>query len=289
MFDTQKVLAEFGFQSIQPGACSGASQWHSSEGRSAFQAVNPADETVTATLTGASAEDYEAIMRDALAAQQTWRLVPAPRRGELVARIGSLIEDHMDGIAALVALDTGKSLMEAKGEVRECIDMAAMANGQSRMLYGFTQQSQRARHRMYDQWLPLGVTGVISAYNFPAAVWAQNGFLAAIGGNTVVWKPSPKVPLTALGIQALCNQAMREMRFEGVFSLFIPGDNETAELLLADARVAMVSFTGSSRVGHRVAALVGADLGRRYMLECSGNNGCIVDETADLELAARSI
>jgi hypothetical protein len=142
---------------------------------------------------------------------------------------------------------------------------------------------------MYDQWLPLGVVGVISAYNFPAAVWAQNGFLAAIGGNTVIWKPSPKVPLTAIGIQHLCNQAMKELGQQGVFSLFIPQDNAVAERLVADRRVAMVSFTGSTAVGRKVAQIVGATLGRRYMLECSGNNGCIIDETADLKLAARSI
>ena len=289
MFDTKDVLAEFGFQAVQPGACSGAGQWSGVAGRSVFDVVNPADETVTARLAGASVDDYEIIVRDALAAHQTWRMVPAPRRGELVARIGDLIEEHMDGVAAMVALDTGKSLMEAKGEVRECIDMAGLAAGQSRMLYGFTQQSQRARHRMYDQWLPLGVVGVISAYNFPAAVWAQNGFLAAIGGNTVIWKPSPKVPLTAIAIQYLCNQAMKEMNFPGVFSLFVPHDNAIAERLIADRRVAMVSFTGSTAVGRKVANLVGSTLGRRYMLECSGNNGCIVDETADLKLAARSI
>ena len=289
MFETKDILAQFGFQAIQPGACSGAGRWGDVAGRTVFDAVNPADETVTARLAGASAQDYEAIVRDALAAHQTWRVVPAPRRGELVARIGDLIEQNLDGVAALVALDTGKSLMEAKGEVRECIDMAGMAAGQSRMLYGFTQQSQRARHRMYDQWLPLGVVGVISAYNFPAAVWAQNGFLAAIGGNTVIWKPSPKVPLTSIGIQHLCNQAMKEMGFPGVFSLFVPNDSAIAELLIADRRIAMVSFTGSTAVGRKVANIVGSTLGRRYMLECSGNNGCIVDETADLKLAARSI
>ena len=228
-------------------------------------------------------------MREALEAHRAWRMVPPPRRGELVARIGDLIEKNLEGVAALVALDTGKSMMEARGEVRECIDMAGLAAGQSRMLYGFTQQSQRARHRMYDQWLPLGVVGVISAYNFPAAVWAQNGFLAAIGGNSVIWKPSPKVPLTAIGIQHLCNQATKEMGQPGVFSLFVPRDNAVAELLVADRRIAMVSFTGSTAVGRKVAQIVGSTLGRRYMLECSGNNGCIVDETADLKLAARSI
>jgi len=289
MFDVNHVLAEFDFAAIQPGACSGAGQWSSTTGRPVFDAINPSDESVTGRIAGATAEDYETLVRASLAAHQTWRMVPAPKRGELVARIGGLIEEHMEGVAAMVALDTGKSMMEARGEVRECIDMAGMAAGQSRMLYGFTQQSQRAKHRMYDQWLPLGVVGVISAYNFPAAVWAQNGFLAAIGGNSVIWKPSPKVPLTAIAIQHLCNQAMQELGFGGVFSLFVPQDNAVAELLLADPRIAMISFTGSSAVGRKVANMVGSTLGRRYMLECSGNNGCIVDETADLKLAARSI
>jgi len=289
MFDTQQVLSQFQIQPVHGGACTGSGGWSATQDRQVFAAVNPADGTVTARVAGATAQDYEAVMATAAVAHKRWRMVPAPRRGELVARIGELAEAHLDALAAVVTLDTGKSLMEAKGEVRELIDMATLAAGQSRMLYGFTQQSQRAKHRMYDQWLPLGVVGVISAYNFPAAVWAQNGFLAAIGGNTVVWKPSPKVPLTALALQHLSNQAMREMGFEGVFTLFIPEDNQVAELLVADPRAALISFTGSSAVGRKVADIVGGTLGRRYMLERSGNNGCIVDETADLKLAARSI
>jgi len=289
MFDTQEVLRQFGIQPIHAGACSGPQGWSTTEGRELIDAVNPADETMTARVSGANAGDYEEVMAAAVATQRSWRMVPAPRRGELVLRIGQLATEHLEGLAAIVALDTGKSLMEARSEVKELVDMATFAAGQSRMLYGFTQQSQRAKHRMYDQWLPLGVVGVISAYNFPAAVWAQNGFLAAIGGNTVVWKPSPKVPLTALALQHLSNIAMEEMGFEGVFTLFIPESNELAELLVADARVALVSFTGSTGVGRKVASVVGRTLGRRYMLECSGNNGCIVDETADLKLAARSI
>jgi aldehyde dehydrogenase (NAD+) len=289
MFDTQEVLRQFGIQPIHAGACSGPQGWSTTEDRALIDAVNPADETVTARVAGANAVDYEKMMAVAVATQQSWRMVPAPRRGELVLRIGELATEHLEGLAAIVALDTGKSLMEARSEVKELVDMATFAAGQSRMLYGFTQQSQRAKHRMYDQWLPLGVVGVISAYNFPAAVWAQNGFLAAIGGNAVVWKPSPKVPLTALALQHLSNIAMQEMGFEGVFTLFIPESNELAELLVADARVALVSFTGSTTVGRKVASVVGRTLGRRYMLECSGNNGCIVDETADLKLAARSI
>jgi len=289
MFDTQEVLRQFGIQPNHPGACSGPNGWSTTADRALIDAVNPSDETVTARVAGANAQDYDGVLAAAVAAQQSWRMVPAPQRGELVMRIGQLAAEHLEGLAAIVALDTGKSLMEARSEVKELVDMATFAAGQSRMLYGFTQQSQRAKHRMYDQWLPLGVVGVISAYNFPAAVWAQNGFLAAIGGNTVVWKPSPKVPLTALALQHLSNIAMAEMGFEGVFTLFIPASNELAELLVTDTRVALVSFTGSSTVGRKVASVVGRTLGRRYMLECSGNNGCIVDETADLKLAARSI
>ena len=289
MFKTEDVLKRLEIDRVHAGACSTPHGWSSTNGRRTFNAICPADETVTLQIAGASAQDYETVVSDAVAAHRRWRMVPPPRRGELVARIGSLVEEHLDDLAALIALDTGKSLMEASGELREVIDMATMAAGQSRMLYGFTQQSQRTKHRMYDQWLPLGVVGIISAYNFPAAVWAQNGFLAAIGGNTVVWKPSPKVPVTALGLQHLCNIAMKELGFDGVFSLFLPEDNDTAELLLKDQRVALISFTGSSNVGRKVANIVGGTLGRRYMLECSGNNGCIVDETADLKLAARSI
>lgn len=289
MFDVKSVLAKFEIGDVHPGAYWSGAGWSAVEGRLRIDAINPADETVVSQVAAADASDYEQLVERSIEAQRSWRMVPAPRRGELVARIGELIAEHIEGLAAIVALDTGKSLMEARGELRECIDMSVMAAGQSRMLYGFTQQSQRAKHRMYDQWLPLGVAGIISAYNFPAAVWAQNGFLAAIGGNTVIWKPSPKVPLTAIAIQHLCNIAMKEKNQPGVFSLFIPDDNATAELMVADPRVAFISFTGSSGVGRKIANLVGSQLGRRYMLECSGNNGCIVDETADLELAARSI
>lgn len=289
MFDVQQTLAAFDLRPVHPGACTGTQGWTAVEGRNAFDAVNPADGTVIMRIAGATADDYERVVVASLEAQRRWRMVPAPRRGELVLRIGQLVEEHIEPLAAVVALDTGKSLMEARGELREVIDMSVMAAGQSRMLYGFTQQSQREKHRMYDQWLPLGVAGIISAYNFPAAVWAQNGFLAAIGGNTVIWKPSPKVPVTALAIQQMCNRAMDEIGYPGIFSLFVPEDNAVAELLLADVRVPFISFTGSSGVGRKVAHMVGSHLGRRYMLECSGNNGCIVDETADLELAVRSI
>lgn len=289
MFDAEQAFRKLGIEPLNSGAYCSDGGWSQPRKDDAFEAINPATETPLALVTNATRSDYCRIIECAVAAQKRWRMVPAPVRGELVNRIGQLVSEHHDALGALVSLDTGKSIMEGKAEVKEVIDMATMAAGQSRMLYGFTQQSQRERHRMYDQWLPLGVAGIVTAYNFPAAVWAQNGFLAAIGGNTVIWKPSPKVPLTAIGLQHLANRAMTEMGHEGVFSMFVTEDNSVAEKMVADPRVALVSFTGSSGVGRKVANIVGSTLGRRYMLECSGNNGCIVDETADLELAAAAI
>ncbi len=289
MFDTQAVLKKFDIQDIHSGTYVHTAGWGPIQGRDVFDAVCPADGQVVARVASSNADDYEALVAASQEAQKRWRMVPAPRRGELVLRIGQLIHQNIKELAGINALDTGKSFMECSAELKECVDMATMAAGQSRMLYGYTQQSQRAKHRMYDQWLPLGVVGVISAYNFPAAVWAQNGFLSAIGGNTVIWKPSPKVPLTAIAIQKLVNQAEEEMGLQGVFSLFIPKDDAVAELMLHDTRLPLISFTGSTGVGRKVAQIVGGTLGRRYLLECSGNNGVIIDETADLKLAARSI
>lgn len=289
MFNTKEILTHFNLNETHSGTYTTSIGWGQADRDNTFDVISPVDGNVVTQLTPSSADDYNKIIEDAVQVQKTWRMVPAPRRGELILRIGQLIAQNMDKLAAIVAIDTGKSLMECRGELKECVDMATLAAGQSRMMYGYSQQSQRPKHRMYDQWLPLGVVAVISAYNFPAAVWAQNGFLSAIGGNTVIWKPSPKVPLTAIALQKLANQAMEEFDMPGVFSLFIPDDNDVAELLLHDEKINLVSFTGSTAVGRKVAKYVGSSLGRRYMLECSGNNGCIVDETADLALAARSI
>jgi aldehyde dehydrogenase (NAD+) len=217
-----------------------------------------------------------------------WRSVPAPRRGELVRLIGERLRRHKDALGTLVSLETGKIKQEGDGEVQEMIDIADFAVGQSRMLYGLTMHSERPRHRMYEQWHPLGVVGVVTAFNFPVAVWAWNAFIAAVAGNTVVWKPSPKAPLCALAVQALCNQAMEETGHRGVFSLFLTDRAELAERFAADPRVALVSFTGSSAAGRRVAQAVAARTGR-CLLECSGNNAVIVDETADLGLAVPAI
>ncbi|MDH5575875.1 MAG: aldehyde dehydrogenase family protein, partial [Nitrospirota bacterium] len=185
-------------------------------------------------------------------------------------------------------MEVGKIKAEGDGEVQEMIDMADFAVGQSRMLYGVTMPSERARHRMYEQWHPLGVVGVITAFNFPVAVWAWNAFLAAIAGDTVVWKPSPKAPLCALAVQHICHQVMKAQGVPEIFSVFITDQVELAQTMVADNRLPLISFTGSVPVGRKVAKAVGQRLGRS-LLELSGNNAVIVDETADLDLAIPAI
>lgn len=284
-----EILASLGLKDINPGACSGPNGWSAVDPSNAFASINPSTEGEIARISPASSADMKKAIDTAAETFKSWRMVPAPKRGELIGRIGELLAEHKDALGALLALETGKSITEGKGEIGEMVDMAKFAVGQSRMLYGYTMQSQRNDHRMYDQWLPLGVVGIITAYNFPAAPWSWNALVAAVCGNTVVWKPSPKVALPAIAIQHLCNQAMSELGYEGVFSLVVPSDESISEELVRDKRVSLVSFTGSSRIGRRVSQILAEDLGRRHLLECSGNNGCILDESADLDLSIAAI
>ena len=214
--------------------------------------------------------------------------MPAPQRGQVVREIGEALRAKKDALGSLVSLEVGKIKAEGDGEVQEMIDMADFAVGQSRMLYGFTMQSERARHRMSEQWHPLGVVGIITAFNFPVAVWAWNAFLAAIAGDTVIWKPSPKAPLCALAVQHLCNQVLEEHRLPGIFSVYIAERVELAKKMVNDSRIPLISFTGSVPVGREVAQVVAGRLGRT-LLELSGNNAVIIDETADLNLAIPAI
>ena len=202
--------------------------------------------------------------------------------------LGDALRAAKDDLGALVTLENGKIKAEGLGEVQEMIDIADFAVGQSRMLYGLTMHSERPQHRMYEQWHPLGVVGIISAFNFPVAVWAWNSFLAAICGNASVWKPSPKTPLTAIAVQHICNKVMREHKLPAIFQLFIDAGTELATRFVDDRRVALVSFTGSTAVGRNVAERVARRLGKA-LLELGGNNAIIVDESADLKLAVPSI
>ncbi len=262
--------------------------WLKTRDAGVIESLNPATGELIANAYASSAKDYERVICESVAAQREWARVPAPQRGEVIRQIGNVLRENKDALGSLVAMEMGKIKQEADGEVQEMIDIADLAVGQSRMLYGNTMHSERPEHRMYEQWHPLGVVGVISAFNFPVAVWAWNAFIAAICGNTVVWKPSSKTPLCAIAVQQICNQVLEKMGYAGIFSLFLPADTDLAQRFVDDRRVALVSFTGSSRVGHEVATRVSRRLGR-YLLECSGNNAIIVDESANLELAIPAI
>jgi len=243
---------------------------------------------VLAEVATAGAAHYDAVLMSAAKAALAWREVPAPKRGEAVRRLGLLVREHKDALGTLVALENGKIKAEGDGEVQEMIDIADFAVGQSRMLYGKTMHSERAAHRMYEQWHPLGVVGVITAFNFPVAVWAWNAMLAAVCGNATVWKPSPKTPLAAIAVQRLCNQIIDELDLPPIFTLLIDSGRELGERLVADQRAALVSFTGSSAVGRRIAQSIAGRFGK-CLLECSGNNAIIVAEDADLDLVIPAV
>lgn len=282
------VLHELGLKSVNPGACSGRGDWVATTTEGLLNSVNPATGKVLAQVNLCSARDYDALIQESQRAFQEWRQVPAPRRGEVIRLIGDALRAKKHALGSLVSMEVGKIKAEGEGEVQEMIDMADFAVGQSRMLYGLTMPSERPGHRMFEQWHPLGVVGVITAFNFPVAVWAWNAFLAAIAGDTVVWKPSPKAPLCALAVQHICRQVMEEQGLPGIFSVFVTDQVELAKTMVADERVPLISFTGSVPVGRQVAKVVGRRLGRS-LLELSGNNAVIVDETADLNVAIPAI
>ncbi|ALA60786.1 aldehyde dehydrogenase family protein [Nitrospira moscoviensis] len=281
------ILEELGLSDVNAGGGTGR-WWAAGERDRLIESVNPATGQPIAAVRPCTPDDYRRIVRDAAEAFARWRMVPAPKRGECVRLIGEALRDKKDRLGTLVSLEVGKIKAEGDGEVQEMIDMADFAVGQSRMLAGLTLQSERARHRMFEQWHPLGPVGVITAFNFPVAVWAWNAFLAAVAGDTVVWKPSPKAALCAIAVQHICNRVMEQEGWPGIFSLFITDRTELAQAMVEDRRLPLISFTGSVPVGRQVASTVARRLGRT-LLELSGNNAVIVDETADMDLAVRAI
>lgn len=282
------LLGRLGLSAVHPGAWSGSQGWSAATEGATIPVHNPADGELIAQVRPASVADYEAVLSSAVAAAALWRAVPAPKRGEAVRLLGAALRRNKSDLGTLVSLENGKILAEGLGEVQEMIDIADFAVGQSRMLYGLTMHSERAQHRMYEQWHPLGVVGIISAFNFPVAVWSWNALLAAVCGNASVWKPSPKTPLTALAVQQLCNRVMKDEGLPPIFQLFIDAGTELATRFVEDRRVALLSFTGSTAVGRRVGERVAARLGKS-LLELGGNNAVIVDETASLDLAVPAI
>ncbi len=282
----QEVLTRLEITPVNSGACWGI--WIPEPAGGEMASVDPTDGSEIARVKMAGPDDYEQVIRNAAAAFLDWRHLPAPKRGQIVREIGDELRRNKDDLGALVSLETGKIIAEGKGEVQEMIDIADFALGLSRQLYGPTMASERPAHRMYEQWHPLGVVGVVTAFNFPVAVWSWNAFIAAVCGDTVVWKPSSDTPLTAIAVQKICNRVLERHGWKGVFNLVIGKGSSVGERFLADRRVPLVSATGSCHMGYRVAEVVSKRLGRT-ILELGGNNGVIVMDDANLDLALRAI
>jgi len=282
-----EILKGLGIAAVNPGAWSGDG-WHAAADAPLVQSLDPATGELIASVRAATEADYERVAASAAAAFQKWRDVPAPRRGEAVRLVGNALRAKKDLLGGLVSLEMGKIKAEGDGEVQEMIDMADFAVGQSRMLYGLAMHSERPGHRMYEQWHPLGVVGIISAFNFPVAVWSWNAFLAAICGDICVWKPSHNTPLCAIAVQRICNEVMARESLPPIFQLFIPAGNALANRFVEDRRVALMSFTGSTNVGRSVGERIASRLGRS-LLELGGNNAIIVDEYANLDLVIPAV
>ena len=283
-----KILAALGLKTTESGTYLGRGEWASTTAAGILSPVNPATGEVIATVQATSAADYETIVQRAQEAFAVWRTTPAPRRGEAVRLCGEALRKHKDALGSLVALEMGKIKPEGDGEVQEMIDIADFAVGQSRMLYGYTMHSERPGHRMYEQWHPVGLVGIVSAFNFPVAVWAWNAFLAAICGDICLWKPSPKTPLSAIATMKICNEALKEAGFPDLFFLFNDAGTELAQTFVDDKRIPLISFTGSTKVGRMVGERVSRRMGRS-LLELGGNNAIILDKSADLKLAIPAI
>ncbi|HEY4145691.1 aldehyde dehydrogenase family protein [Pinirhizobacter sp.] len=282
------ILKALSLSAVESGSYLGQGEWSKTTDAGKLEPVNPATGEVIAAVHATGKADYEKIIERAQAAYAIWRTTPAPRRGEAVRICGEALRKHKDALGSLVALEMGKIKPEGDGEVQEMIDIADFAVGQSRMLYGYTMHSERPGHRMYEQWHPIGLVGVVSAFNFPVAVWAWNAFLAAICGDITIWKPSPRTPLSAIATMKIVNAALRDAGFPDIFFLFNDAGTELAQAFVDDRRIPLLSFTGSTKVGRMVGERVAKRMGRS-LLELGGNNAIIVDESADLKLAIPAI
>ncbi len=280
--NTTEVLEMLGIKAANGGAATGT-QWLEAGGET-LTSHSPVDGQVIATVTGVTRKTYDEVITAAETAFTEWRTWPAPKRGEIVRQIGEALRKYKEPLGRLVSYEMGKSLQEGYGEVQEMIDIADFAVGLSRQLYGLTMHSERPNHRMYEQWHPMGVVGIISAFNFPVAVWSWNSFLAWVCGDTTVWKPSEKTPITSIACQHIVAEVFKANGVpEGVNGLII-GGREVGEWMSNDTRIPLVSATGSTRMGKAVGAAVGARLGH-YLLELGGNNAIIISEHADLNMS----
>jgi aldehyde dehydrogenase (NAD+) len=285
--EKSEVLSRLGIKELNAGVCTGT-EWIASDGI-ITESVSPIDGSVIGKIQNASPEQYETVIKKAQEAFIEWRRVPAPIRGEVVRQIGDALRKEKDYLGYMVTLETGKIYQEGLGEVQEMIDICDFALGQSRLLNGYTMHSERPDHRIYDQYHPLGILGLITAFNFPAAVWAWNSMLAVVAGDVIVWKPSSKVPLTAIAIQNIIADVLKRCNVpEGVFNMIISKSGVLGDNFAADKRIPLFSVTGSVAVGKRIGAIVGSRLGKSLM-ELGGNNAVIISDKANLEMAIKSV
>lgn len=281
------VLQQLGVKELNPAYSTGLN-WGGENNKTTRDIHSPADGNLIASVNMATADDYEQVVKTAQEAFKVWRTLPAPKRGDIVRQISDKLREHKEALGKLVSYEMGKILQEGLGEVQEMIDICDFAVGLSRQLHGYTMHSERPQHRMYEQYHPLGIVGVISAFNFPVAVWSWNAMLAAVCGDVTIWKPSEKTPLTAIACQHIIRDVLSENELpEGIFNVII-GDAEIGSLMAHDTRIPLVSATGSTRMGKKVGEAVGARLGKS-LLELGGNNAIIITENADIEMALRAV
>ena len=284
----KSLLEKLNIQPVNAGASTGVDGWLMDKNGKELISYNPTTGEALATVIQATPESYEKVASAAQTAFLKWRHLPAPKRGEVVRDLGNALREFKEPLGDLVTVEMGKIRAEGHGEVQEMIDICDFAVGQSRMLYGLSMHSERPSHRMYEQWHPLGILGLVTAFNFPVAVWSWNSTLAAICGDTVIWKPSSYTPLTAIAVTHITNKVMADHGLTGIFNLAIGSGRDVGELMLNDKRVPLVSFTGSTKVGEHVSETVARRFGKT-ILELGGNNAIIVTANADLDMATRAI
>ncbi len=281
------VLKKLNLSALNNGASSGT-EWLNTNGI-VLQSFSPVDGKLIGKIKQATAGDYEKVITKAQAAFKYWQKIPAPKRGELVRQIGLELRADKEFLGRLVSYEMGKSLQEGLGEVQEMIDICDFAVGLSRQLYGLTMHSERPNHRMYEQYHPLGIVGVITAFNFPVAVWSWNAMIALVCGDVVLWKPSSKVPLCAVAVHQIIGKVLKANQIpEGVLNLVVGNSETIGDRILEDKRIPLISATGSTAVGKRVAKVVNERLGRT-ILELGGNNAIILSQYANIELAVKSV
>lgn len=284
----KKLLEKLEIHEVNIGACSGPEEFFKDSQSQELVSFNPTTGKPIAKVLQASEKTYENVISRTDKAFETWRMTPAPKRGLVVRDLGNALREVKEPLGELVTLEMGKIKAEGMGEVQEMIDICDFAVGLSRQLYGLTMHSERSSHRMYEQWHPLGAVGVITAFNFPVAVWAWNAAIAAVCGDTVVWKPSSDTPLTAIAVQHIANKVMADYGLKGIFNLVIGRGAVVGERMINDKRLPLISFTGSTKMGRRVSEAVARRFGKS-ILELGGNNAIILTENSDLDMAVRAI